>query len=281
MPKPPARPHAFTLIELLVVISIISLLIALLLPALKAAREAARVTLCLANVKQVGLGLFMYTTDHKGWTPDPATHWLSTTGWQTAGLADISTSVYSNHLLQKSYIGQFSTTTLAREGPSSAVFGCPSQADQKGWPSGVNLVFYPPRFHFGRIGTGGDWTGASLNYARMSNVNLIDQPSKLFMLTEMNYAPNAGVFASAQAAGASVPNRSALRTWPTGNRSSMAHQNTRTVLYTDSHAATLSLQQIGRPADITGGLATDDNWEVNKSALLYRVFTSGVWVKQP
>lgn len=60
----------FTLVELLVVVSIIALLIAILLPSLKKAREQAKLTVCMSNMKQIGLG-FVYYGDEFRQQPPP------------------------------------------------------------------------------------------------------------------------------------------------------------------------------------------------------------------
>lgn len=59
--------RGFTLIELLVVVAIIALLIAILLPALGVAREKGKATKCLANLKGIGSGLWIYQTENDGY----------------------------------------------------------------------------------------------------------------------------------------------------------------------------------------------------------------------
>jgi prepilin-type N-terminal cleavage/methylation domain-containing protein len=62
---PPGVPRAFTLVELLVVMAIIAILAALLLPGLAMAKEKARVITCLSNLKQMGLAITLYASDHE------------------------------------------------------------------------------------------------------------------------------------------------------------------------------------------------------------------------
>src|SRR5579862_546703 len=60
---------AFTLIELLVVIAIIAILAAILFPVFAQAKLAAKKTADLSNLKQIGLGALMYSTDADDYYP--------------------------------------------------------------------------------------------------------------------------------------------------------------------------------------------------------------------
>jgi prepilin-type N-terminal cleavage/methylation domain-containing protein len=59
----------FTLIELLVVMAVLAVLAALLLPALQGAGERAKMTACVAQLRQMGVLISVYAADHSAEVP--------------------------------------------------------------------------------------------------------------------------------------------------------------------------------------------------------------------
>lgn len=84
------KRKAFTLIELLVVIGIIAMLMGVLLPSLAKARTIAKRTLCVSNLRQVGIATETYAQDNTLSYPsseDPMpgrNYWL----WMGRGMRD-------------------------------------------------------------------------------------------------------------------------------------------------------------------------------------------------
>ena len=70
MKRNPTSGTGFTLLELLVAIAAISILAALLIPVAGRAKEKVKRTTCMNNLKQINLGLRMYTDDFSDLAPN-------------------------------------------------------------------------------------------------------------------------------------------------------------------------------------------------------------------
>ena len=119
---PCAAARGFTLIELLAVIAIIAVLASILIPVLGYVRAQGDSTQCSANLRQIGVGINGYATDHDGRLPGPLQPLVYPSSARDKTAEDGSLAAVIGE-----YIGDPKRRTLEKETkPAPSVTTCPS-----------------------------------------------------------------------------------------------------------------------------------------------------------
>ena len=126
--------NGFTLIELLVVIAIIAILAAILFPVFAQAREKARQSTCTSNLKQIGLGIMMYTDDYDETYPPTYGYWIG----------DFSAII-------EPYLKSGVLTNAANKNGKRTMFQCPSSPVSLGGTTDNDVYRYKNAIYCGNI----------------------------------------------------------------------------------------------------------------------------------
>lgn len=174
--KPSLR--AFTLIELLTVIAVIGVLAGILIPVVSKARASARVSVCGANMRQIGTAIDLYVADNKGrypyayYVPAPDSSDTQRKTWDT---------------LISPYL--FSVQLAGTSNTQYQVMLCPSDADPMPDGGQAKRTYAMVRGSDGfGITTNGDASTPRVGRSRAE----VEEPAKTLLLAEYSQHPSTG-----------------------------------------------------------------------------------------
>jgi prepilin-type processing-associated H-X9-DG protein/prepilin-type N-terminal cleavage/methylation domain-containing protein len=153
---------AFTLVELLMVIAVVGILATLLLAAATQAKARVQRVQCANNVRQLGLALQEFRTDHHFYPPgfDPSV-WDENRNWKDA-------------------LGNEMNLNMNHEYSPKGIWHCPSSHRPASWNEPENVHFVYEDYGYNAFGLNNPWpyTSPSLGLAEHWFSNLPKQPAQ-------------------------------------------------------------------------------------------------------
>ncbi|HSI08003.1 MAG TPA: prepilin-type N-terminal cleavage/methylation domain-containing protein [Rariglobus sp.] len=208
--------QGFTLVELLTVIAIIGILAAIIFAVIGNVRESSRKSLCASNLRQNGMAMIQYATEHKGVFP----------------AADSGSAIFSKSLIDGGYLPKRleTWTCPSHLANDSDVAARVLQNDPDKYPRsyaicGTMLLGIPGTF--------------KADYSKGVNMNRIVNPANTVMLTDL-HGPDAGVMRATTGAyqGGATCERDRVKA-----STSFHADGARNFVFTDGHVAFMTVQQ--------------------------------------
>jgi prepilin-type N-terminal cleavage/methylation domain-containing protein/prepilin-type processing-associated H-X9-DG protein len=234
-PMTPPTPHrtfsrpcrGFTLLELLVVIAIIAVLAALAFPVFNKAREGSQSTQCMANLRQIFIGIQGYVQEKNGQYPPSATGQNGVNGYWFAAIGP--------YLDEGRRFDQSKVST--GPWPQKIPFACPAvEKGKHGW-GGAGID----------VGINGYQVGATTNPNASSTTELrLAKASALSTTLLVADAANATTGVGAWQIGWRIGSNGRFAP-DAGNTIATRHNGRANVLYFDGHVGKVSVEQLQDP----------------------------------